>query len=197
MAQERNPYKRAWYWRRVKVIEPHRLRFIDEAGVNLALTRLYGRAPKGERVVERVPRNYGAQTSIVSDLSLGGVAAIMTVEGAVDTLVFDTYVEKLLRPTVRAGDVLVLDNLAAHRASRIERVAEACGAAVIWLSPYSPDFSPIEMMWSKIKAAMRAAKARTREQLEEALVAALELVTRADCLGWFRHCGYQVSPDCK
>ena len=179
------------------MIEPHRLRFIDEAGVNLALTRLYGRAPKGERVVERVPRNYGAQTSIVSDLSLGGVAAIMTVEGAVDTLVFDTYVEKLLRPTIRAGDVLVLDNLAAHRASRIERVAEACGAAVIWLSPYSPDFSPIEMMWSKIKAAMRAAKARTREQLEEALVAALELVTRADCLGWFRHCGYQVSPDCK
>jgi transposase len=115
----------------------------------------------------------------------------------VDTLVFDTYVEKLLRPTIKAGDVLVLDNLAAHRASCIEGVAGECGAAVIWLSPYSPDFSPIEMMWSKIKAAMRAAKARSREQLEEALVAALELVTRADCLGWFRHCGYQVSLDCK
>jgi transposase len=179
------------------VIDPRRLRFIDEAGVNLALTRLYGRAPKGERLVERVPRNYGAQTSIVSDLSLGGVEAIMTVEGAVDTLVFDTYVEQLLRPTIKAGDVLVLDNLAAHRASCIQRVAGERGAAVIWLSPYSPDFSPIEMMWSKIKAAMRAAKARSREQLEEALVAALELVTQADCLGWFRHCGYQVSPDCK
>jgi transposase len=197
VAQERNPHKRAWYWRRVRGIDPRRLRFIDEAGVNLALTRLYGRAPKGERLVERVPRNYGEQTSIVSDLSLSGVAAIMTVEGAVDTLVFDTYVEKLLRPTLRAGDVLVLDNLTAHGASCIERVAEACGAAVIWLSPYSPDFSPIEMMWSKIKAVMRAAKARTREQLEQALVAALELVTQADCLGWFRHCGYRVSPDCK
>jgi transposase len=137
-----------------------------------------------------VPRNYGEQTSIVSDLSLSGVAAIMTVEGAVDTLVFNTYVEKLLRPTLRASDVLVLDNLTAHRASCIERVA----AAVIWLSPY---FSPIEMMWSKIKAAMRAAKARSREQLEQALAAALELVTRADCLGWFRHCGCQVPPDCK
>jgi transposase len=197
VAQERSPYKRAWYWRRVRGIDPCRLRFIDEAGVNLALTRLYGRAPKGERLIERVPRNYGAQTSILSDLSLSGVEAIMTVEGAVDTLVFDTYVEKLLRPTIRAGDVLVLDNLAAHRASCIERVAAACGAAVIWLSPYSPDFSPIEMMWSKIKAVMRAAKARSREELEQALVAALELVTRADCLGWFRHCGYQVSPDCK
>lgn len=197
MAQERNPYKRAWYWRRVKAIDPSRLRFIDESGVNLALTRLYGRAPRGERVVERVPRNYGAQTSILSDLSLAGVEAIMTVEGAVDTLVFDTYVEKLLRPTIKAGDVLVLDNLAAHRASRIEQVAEECGARVIWLSPYSPDYSPIEMMWSKIKAAMKAAKARSREQLEQALVAALELVTQADCLGWFKHCGYQVSPDCK
>ena len=144
-----------------------------------------------------MPRSYGAQTSIVSDLSLDGVEAIMTVEGAVDTLVFDTYVENLLGPTIRAGDVLVLDNLAAHRASCIERVAGERGAAVIWLSPYSPDFSPIEMMWSKIKAAMRAAKARSREQLEEALVAALEVVTRADCLGWFRHCGYQVSSDCK
>ncbi len=140
MAQERNPHKRAWYWRRVRGIDPRRLRFIDEAGVNLALTRLYGRAPRGERLVERVPRNYGEQTSIVSDLSLSGVEAIMTVEGAVDTLVFDTYVEKLLRPTIRAGDVLVLDNLAAHRASCIERVAAECGAAVIWLSPYSPDF---------------------------------------------------------
>lgn len=197
MAQERNPYKRAWYWRRVKAIEPRRLRFIDEAGVNLALTRLYGRAPKGERLVERVPRNYGAQTSIVSDLSLSGVEALMTVEGAVDTPVFDTYVEWLLRPTLRAGDVLVLDNLAAHRASCIERVAAECGARVIWLSPYSPDFSPIEMMWSKIKAAMRAVKARTREELEQALVVALELVTQADCLGWFRHCGYRVSLDCK
>jgi transposase len=197
VAQERNSYKRAWYWRRVKAIAPSRLRFIDESGVNLALTRLYGRAPKGERLVERVPRNYGAQTSIVSDLSLSGVEAILTVDGAVDTLVFDTYVEWRLRPTLRAGDVLVLDNLAAHRASCIERVAAECGARVIWLAPYSPDFSPIEMMWSKIKATMRAAKARTREQLERALVDALDLVTPSDCLGWFQHCGYQVSSNCK
>jgi len=121
----------------------------------------------------------------------------MTVEGAVDTLVFNVYVEHVLRPTIEAGEVLVLDNLSAHRASCIERVAAECGASVLWLPPYSPDFSPVELMWSKIKTALRAAKARTREELEQALVAALELVTPADCEAWFRHCGYQVTSNCK
>ncbi|HEY9401070.1 MAG TPA: transposase [Pyrinomonadaceae bacterium] len=88
---------------------------------------------------------------------------------------------------------MVLDNLSAHHASRIEEVAEECRARVIWLAPYSPDFSPIELMWSKIKTLMRAAKAGTREEFERALRAALELVTGADCHGWFRHCGYQVT----
>ena len=174
-----------------------RLRFIDEAGINLAMTRLYGRAPRGKRVRESVPRNYGAQTSLISSLSLAGVEATMSIEGAVDTEVFDAYMERVLRPTIRAGDVIVLDNLTAHRASRVELVAAECGATVIWLSPYSPDFSPIEMMWSKIKAAMRAAKARTREELERALDAALKLITESDCFGWFAHCGYQVTPNCK
>ena len=174
-----------------------RFRFIDEAGINMAMTRLYGRAPRGERVRELVPRNYGALTSLISSLSLEGVEATMSIEGAVDTEVFDAYVEQVLRPTIRAGEVIVLDNLTAHRASRIEEVAAECGATLIWLSPYSPDFSPIEMMWSKIKAYMRAAKARTREELEQALDAALKLITEADCLGWFAHCGYQVTSNCK
>jgi transposase len=173
------------------------LRFIDEAGINLALTRLYGRAPAGERVLEQVPRNYGEQTSLISSLSLAGVEATMSIPGAVNTLVFDAYVEHVLRPTIKAGDVIVLDNLTAHRASQIEQVAAECGATVIWLSPYSPDYSPIEMMWSKIKAAMRSAKARTREELEKALVAALELITKSDCFAWFTHCGYKVSSICK
>jgi transposase len=160
------------------------------------MTRLRGRAPKGERATERVPRNYGSQTSLLATLSLTGVEAVMTVEGAVDTDVFNAYVEQVLRPTIRRGDVLVLDNLSAHHASRIEEVAAECGACVIWLAPYSPDFSPIELMWSKIKTALRAAKARTREELERAFQAALELITEADCLGWFTHCGYQVTSNC-
>lgn len=159
------------------------------------MTRLYGRAPSGQRLRESVPRNYGTHTSVISTLALSGPEAVWTVEGAVDTDVFNVYVEQVLRPTVRCSDILVLDNLTAHHASRIEEVAAQCGATVIWLSPYSPDFSPIELMWSKIKASMRAAKARTREELERALVAALELITSTDCLGWFRHCGYQVTPN--
>ena len=160
------------------------------------MTRLRGRAPRGERVRERVPRNYGPQTSLIGTLSLAGVEAVMTLEGAVDTSAFNAYVEHFLRPTIKRGDVLVLDNLTAHHASRIEEVAAACGAEVIWLAPYSPDFSPIELMWSKIKTALRAAKARTREELEQAFKAALELVTESDCFGWFTHCGYQVTSNC-
>ena len=146
-------------------------------------------------MVESVPRNYDAHTSVISTLSLAGPEAVWTIEGAVDTDAFNVYVERVLRPTIRRGDILVLDNLRAHHASRIEEEAAQRGASVIWLAPYSPDFSPIELMWSKIKACMRAAKARTREELERALVAALELVTGADCLGWFKHCGYQVTPN--
>ncbi len=160
------------------------------------MTRLRGRAPRGQRVRESVPRNYGPQTSLIGALSLEGITAVMTVEGAVDTLAFNAYLEQVLRPTIRPGDVLVLDNLTAHHASRIEEVAAQCEAEVIWLSPYSPDFSPIEMMWSKIKSAMRSAKARTREELERAFKAALELVTESDCFGWFSHCGYQVTSNC-
>ena len=160
------------------------------------MTRLYGRAPRGERITESVPRNYGAQTSLIGTLSLSGVEAVMTLEGAVDTDAFNAYVEQVLRPTIKRGDVLVLDNLSAHHASRIDEVAAECEAEVIWLSPYSPDFSPIEMMWSKIKTSMRAAKARTRDELEQAFKTALELVTSTDCLGWFTHCGYQVTSNC-
>jgi len=193
VSSERNNYKRAWYWRRVAPFAARRFTFIDECGSSLALTRLYGRAPAGKRVTESVPRNYGQQTSIISALGLCGPTATFTVEGAVDTDIFNVYVEQILGPTIEAGDILILDNLSAHRASRIEAVAAARGATVIWLAPYSPDFSPIELMWSKIKSYLRAAKARTREELEQSLVAALRLVTSEDCAGWFSHCGYQVA----
>ncbi|MDQ3252948.1 MAG: transposase, partial [Acidobacteriota bacterium] len=115
------------------------------------MTRLYGRAPAGERVAENVPRNYGQQTSIISAVGMSGPTATFTVEGAVDTAIFNVYVEHVLGPTIEVGDILILDNLSAHRASRIETVAAERGAQVIWLPPYSPDFSPIEQCWSKIK----------------------------------------------
>jgi transposase len=193
VASERNNYKRAWFRRRVSDIAPERLIFIDEAAVNTAMTRHFGRAAPGQRVVEKVPRNYGEQTSMISAMGLRGLVATMTLEGAVDTPAFDAYINEVLAPKLEPGDVVILDNLNVHKASQIEQVAAAPGARVIWLAPYSPDYSPIEECWSKIKQILRAAKARTREELEAALVKALRLVTSSDIRGWFNHCGYSVA----
>lgn len=170
-----------------------RLRFLDEAGATTILTRLYARAVGGSRSSEAVPRNYGASTSMISTLGVAGVEATMTVEGSVNTLVFNAYCEHILCPTLRPGDVIVLDNLGAHRASRIEEITARCGPRVLWLPPYSPDFSPIELMWSKVKAFLKKVKARTQAELEAAIKAALETVTVSDCRNWFRHCGYEVT----
>lgn len=167
---------------------------MDEAGFNTALTRLWGRAAKGKRVYEAVPRNYRANTSVISTISLRGVQATMTIKGSMDTLVFNAYLEDVLRPTLLAGEVIVLDNLGAHRASQIEEIAGKCGASVLWLSPYSPDFSPIELMWSKLKTLCRGRKARTDEMLESVLDWALKQITKQDCRSWFHYCGYQVAP---
>jgi len=166
---------------------------VDETGVNTAMTRRYGRAPRGERVHDSAPRNYGSHTSVIGALGLRGLVATLAVEGAVDTLCFDAYLERVPGPRLRSGDVVVLDNLTAHRASRIEEVAEGRGAQVLWLSPYSPDFSPIEQCWSKIKTYLRGAKARTADELNKALAQAIGLVTKADIRGWFKHCGYSLA----
>jgi transposase len=170
-----------------------RLVFVDETAVNTAMTRRYGRAPRGERVHDSAPRNYGSYTSVIGAMGLRGLVATLAVEGTVDTLCFDAYVERVLGPRLRRGDVVVLDNLTAHRASRIEEVAAERGAQVLWLAPYSPDFSPIEQCWSKIKSYLRGAKARTGAELDKALAQAISLVTKADIRGWFKHCGYSLS----
>lgn len=191
VARERNARKRAWHWRRVKTIVHSRLRFLDEAGATTILTRLYARALGGKRTTEAVPRNYGAATSMIATLGIKGVEAPMLIEGSVDTVVFNSYCEAVLQPTLKRGDIIVLDNLSVHRASRIEEIAAFCEARVLWLPPYSPDFSPIELMWSKVKAYLKKVKARTQTELEKAIAEALTTVTISDCLNWFRHCGYQ------
>jgi transposase len=177
----------------MKTIAHERLKFLDESGVTTTLTRLFGRAAPGERIVEAVPKNYGQSTSIVSLVGVGGVETTMVIEGAVDTLVFDAFCENFLRPCLRGGDVVVLDNLGAHRASDIEDIARACKAKVLWLPPYSPDFSPIEPMGAKLKTHLRKAKARTTADLDRAVADGLQLITKSDCRGWFKHCGYQVA----
>jgi len=169
-----------------------RLKFLDEAGSSIAMTRLFGRGAPGQRVVDSVPQNYGENITMLAVISLAGVSAPMTIQGAVDALVFKTYVARVLCPTLSVGDVVVMDNLGAHKVAGIQELIAAVGARVMYLPPYSPDFNPIEKCWSKIKTALRAAKARTREGLEAALKAALLSVTAADAAGWFASCGYPV-----
>ena len=165
---------------------------MDEAGSNLAMTRLYGRGRRGARVIETVPKNYGENITMIASLSFSGIEAPMTINGAVDAIVFKIYVQEVLCPTLSAGDVVVMDNLAAHKVSGIRELIEAKGAKLIYLPPYSPDLNPIEKCWSKIKTYLRKAKARTRDELEKALCEALLLITKEDAIGWFRSCGYAI-----
>ena len=156
------------------------------------MTRLYGRASGGERVIDTVPQNYGENITMLGALTVSGIVAPMTINGAVDGTVFKAYVEQVLTPTLLAGDVVVMDNLPAHKVTGIRELIEARGARLIYLPPYSPDLNPIEKCWSKIKTYLRAAKARTRAELEKALAEALLLVSSKDAIGWFRSCGYTI-----
>ncbi len=174
-------------------LDLERLKFVDEAGVNLALTRLFGRAPRGQRVTDSVPQNYGENVTMLGALSMVGVEALMTVNGATDGSIFLVFVREVLAPTLRAGDVVIWDNLGAHRSVVVREAVEAKGAKLIFVPPYSPDMNPIERCWSKIKTFLRAAKARTREALEAAIKQSLATVSESDARSWFAHCGYALN----
>jgi transposase len=167
--------------------------FIDESGVATNLVRLYGRARKGERVVGQAPYGRWERLPIVGGLSLGGLIACMSVEGATDTDVVAAFAEHVLIPALRPGQVVVLDNLSPHRAARGRALIEAAGCRLLFLPPYSPDFNPIEQAWSKLKALLRGMGARTKEALEGALSTVLDALTAADAQAWFAHCGYATS----
>lgn len=176
----------------IALLEANRFKFIDESGVNLAMTRRFGRAPRGQRVVDSVPQNYGTNITLLGALTPHGMEAVMSIEGATNGQVFCAYLEQVLCPTLVPGDIVVMDNLSAHKSAAVSALIEARGARLLYLSPYSPDFSPIELCWSKLKTALRRAKARTREALEAALADALETITASDAHGWFAHCGYAL-----
>jgi transposase len=186
-------HARGAYQQEIGTLEVKCCKFVDESGINLALTRLYGRAPRGERAVGSVPQNYGANVTMIGALSRRGLEAPMTVEGATDGEVFSVYVKRVLCPTLKRGDIVVMDNLRAHKVSGIREAITARGAKVLYLPPYSPDLSPIERCWSKLKTALRARGARTRRTLERALKQALSTITKADAVAWFAHCGYKIN----
>jgi transposase len=176
----------------VQALDISRLKFVDESGTTLAMTRRYGRATPGQRVVDSVPANYGINYTMLAAVSLTGFDAPWVVDGAVNGAIFHCWVREVLCPTLRPGDIVLWDNLSAHKVAGVEGMITARGARLLPLSPYSPDFNPIEQCWSKIKTWLRHAKARTVEALIEAIKDALDTVTEADIRGWFAHCGYPV-----
>jgi transposase len=190
-------HKRATFRGRAAGIDPGRWVFLDETGVNTAMARLYGRAPRGQRLVGKVPQAHWRMTTLVAGIRQGGVVAPFALEGAMDALTFEAYVEQVLVPCLRPGDIVVLDRLSSHRGGAVARAVRRAGAGVWYLPPYSPDYNPIENIWSKVKAALRKAAARTQEALWEALRQAVAAVTGQDCQHSFAHCGYHATPMCK
>jgi transposase len=189
--------KRAAFRTRCAKGDPDRLVFLDETGLSTAMTRLYGRAPRGQRLVESVPEGSWEMTTLVAAIRRDGVVGALEFPGATDTLAFRTYLDRVLLPCLRPGDIVVLDNLQPHRARAVARAIRRAGAGCWYLPPYSPDLNPIEKIWAKVKALVRKAKARTTEALWDAIAQALAAVTAQDCQGCFAFCGYHATPECE
>jgi transposase len=191
IAQERDEEARGlWRWL-ASHFDARRLVFVDESGFHTSMTRLRARAPKGKRAYGKVPRNRGKNTTLIAAITLqGAMGAPMSVEGGTDSAAFEAYVEHFLAPTLREGQVVVLDGLGAHRPKKIRELVEARGADLVFLPSYSPDLNPIEEAFSKVKALVRKEGARLSEALVEAIGRALAAVTAEDAAGWFAHAGY-------
>lgn len=169
--------------------------FLDECGVNRAMTPRYGRSRRGERCYGEAPRNHGKNITLLGALTPGGISACLQVEGATTSEVFTAFVQQILLPVLRPGQIVLLDNLSAHRRSRIEELVTRVGARVLWLPRYSPEFNPIEQAWSKLKGLLRKWEARTEAALDEAISCAFAHITASDARGWIRHGGYSLTVD--
>ncbi len=190
-ASERDEFLRA-AWRALVAgeIDAKRLVFVDEMGSNTSLFSLYAWARLGERAHCSAPRNRGKNTTLLASMSLEGMGPCVAVVGSTTAAVFEAYVKQALAPALRPGQVVVMDNLGAHKGGRVRELIGERGCEVLYLPPYSPDLNPIEEAFSKVKGALRRSGARTREALVEAMGRALDAVTARDARGFFEHCGY-------
>lgn len=169
-----------------------RFKFVDETSVQLTYTRRYGRAVGGRRLHQAVPLHTGPNVTVLAALTPQGLQAVMELDGAVNTASFVAYLEQVLGPTLVPGDVVVVDNLRVHKAPEAAQAVAARGARLLFLPPYSPDFTPVELAFSKFKTHLRTAAARTREALTQALQTASDWISATDAQKWFAHCGYHV-----
>jgi transposase len=165
----------------------------DEMGTNTSLSPIYGWAKKGERAYCSVPRNRGKNTTVLASMGVEGMGPSLAVEGGTTSRVFETYLERVLAPTLRRGQVVVMDNLSAHKGERVREIIEERGCELLYLPSYSPDFNPIEEAFSKIKGLIRKVEARSREALLEAIGAAISALSAQDARAFFEHCGYRAT----
>ncbi len=190
VASEQDEAERAVWREQAKQLPTQDLVIVDETGSRINLTPLYAYAPRGERAIGKIPRNYGANLTLIASLSVQGIGEAMLLDGSADSAAFEIYIEQILAPSLRPGQIVILDNLSIHLGSRVKDAIEERGCQLLFLPAYSPDFSPIEGAFSKLKTILRRAGARTREALQDAIIHALPTITAKDALGWFRHCGY-------
>jgi transposase len=187
-----NLQRRIEFLDRIRTIPPEKLIFLDESGVTTSMTRLYGRARRGQRVHEATPGGHWKILTILGAMGLGGMVATMTVEAATDSDIFLAYLDQVLCPQLRPGDVVVMDNLSSHKVTGVRERLQQRGADVLYLPPYSPDLNPIEKAWAKLKQLLRATKARDSRTLDQAITEALPSITAHNATAWFRLCNYRV-----
>jgi transposase len=191
-ASERDEFLRA-AWRALVTgqIDAERLVFVDEMGANVSLSPLYAWSRRGARAFGSAPRNWGKNLTLLSSITHRGLGPCLAVEGSTTREVFETYLEQALGPTLRPGQIVVMDNLSSHKGGRVKEIIEGRGCELLYLPPYSPDFNPIEQALSKVKGILRRAEPRTRESLIGAMGLVLSSVTAQDIKGFFGHCGYR------
>lgn len=170
----------------------NKVHVVDEAGVNLGMVRDHGWAPCGQRAIGEQPFNPGPNISLIGSLKTSGMTACLMIEGPVDGEVFKAFITQMLVPKLQAGDIVFMDNVRFHQVAGVREAIEGCGAVLCYLPPYSPDYSPIELCWSKLKGHLRSVGARTMDALQEAIKSGLEKITEIDIVGWFKHCGFYI-----
>jgi transposase len=192
-ASEQDARSRAAFRLAIAALGAERIVAVDETATTIALTRRYARAPRAERAAGRVPKNYGTATTVVASLSQDGFGPAVTLNGALTTAAFQVYVRDILGPSLRPGQIVVLDNLAAHKAADITATIHARGCEVLFLPPYSPDFNPIELAFAKFKAVLRRLAPRTQPALDQALTTAIDCIPPAEAAGFIHHCGFRLA----
>lgn len=192
-ASERDEFLRAaWHSLVCEMSDGRRFVFVDECSTNTSLSPIYGWSRRGQRVHFEVPRNWGSNITLLSSMSVEGMGPSLAVEGATTKAVFETYIEHSLAPSLQRGQIVVMDNLSAHKSERVRELIESRDCELLYLPPYSPDLNPIEEAFSKVKGILRKAQARSHEALLEAMGVALRAISSCDARGYFEHRGYHL-----